>query len=1107
METKQIGNQLFSLHSFALVLILGAGAYLSHTALKSSRPSVPKTSQLESRKEAIECRLWQDPIRVVYEEIVGQRETEKENRISCIQSDIKELLTKTKYNKEKPVEIPVLLTMIRGGDSAEDYEDRLRGRQAILAALRRVDLKPENTEHISYFTEKPDASKISDGNEPKSNIIAIPYEWFSRDELALQNDVRTKANIVLLLWLRDDFFTDNPLQLLKQLTEKLNRQFDLPEEQLRPTFNVLGPTESTTLRTMLEEDFNAADNDPNNTNNDANNADNNPNMIRIYSPWSTATPAVLTYNLTKEDKSNSKTIREILKQKGFNFIRMIGTDYHLVDCLRDELSRRGVDIEDQQTHVALISEWGSFYCQAFSLIFALQKSGGGELLFGVLEEYKTPDFSNLINKVKTDKNISENFHIFQYVRGIDGKLPAKPLSKTTTSKEKPQSESQPQAEEAQGLQPQLTEAPELPTGRSQLDYIRRLARSLAERYKCPSSKGRLKAIGIVSSDVYDKLLLLHALREEFGDVIFFTTDLDARLMHHDNFKWTRNLIVASNYGLALNEYYQPLTLRFRDNYQTSLYFACLKAIELTGEPDYNVEESVKELQEQFRIPRLFEIGRDCAVDLSVEPEDFSSEQRIHPPVPIKDDVYIKRAKRYLFCIFMILFLLLLLFTYVSKNLREPLAVVFTRRKQRKEKSQKQENEQEESSSEEQIIRREHYPVFVIGSLILIIAFIIIVYNDNFRFTGERISFLKGFSVWPCEALRLIALILSVFFLMKARIDLDRNEEQIIKDFFESDCRESEYKVKPWESLREWKRKKGSMLYWKRDDLKEAWKSLRKYWSENISFYSWKQDQKGKAQDLWTEYLKRGVWSCRVIRLIPTLLIYISLCFILVWTFGAPACPYRGQISRWADTIILVPTIFLMLVLIFFVVDATQLCAKFIELLKKETDWSLTLTNLHHRIQEYLNEREIGKMEKEFDEWLDIKLIASRTEEVGKLIYYPFIVLLVMVVSRSRIFDNWDWPKSLILIFAMNMIFALYCAIRMRGSAEKARRQAIQTLQENLALIEGQDDVRSKKIRVMIDDITSIKQGAFSPFSENPVIGAILIPSGGITLLALLQVLS
>src|SRR5262249_7885803 len=71
--------------------------------------------------------------------------------------------------------------------------------------------------------------------------------------------------------------------------------------------------------------------------------------------------------------------------------------------------------------------------------------------------------------------------------------------------------------------------------------------------------------------VYDKLLLLQALRPELPDATFFTTDLDELLLPQDKLRYTRNLLVASGYGLTLTPDLQRDVLPFRSSYQTSIF--------------------------------------------------------------------------------------------------------------------------------------------------------------------------------------------------------------------------------------------------------------------------------------------------------------------------------------------------------------------------------------------------------------------------------------------------------------------------------------------------------------------------------------------------------
>ena len=48
--------------------------------------------------------------------------------------------------------------------------------------------------------------------------------------------------------------------------------------------------------------------------------------------------------------------------------------------------------------------------------------------------------------------------------------------------------------------------------------------------------------------------------------------------------------------------------------------------------------------------------------------------------------------------------------------------------------------------------------------------------------------------------------------------------------------------------------------------------------------------------------------------------------------------------------------------------------------------------------------------------------------------------------------------------------------------------------------------RAGTLKVVMNEIENIKTGAFSPFQQNPIIAAILIPSGGMGTLAVIDLL-
>jgi uncharacterized membrane protein len=107
-------------------------------------------------------------------------------------------------------------------------------------------------------------------------------------------------------------------------------------------------------------------------------------------------------------------------------------------------------------------------------------------------------------------------------------------------------------------------------------------------------------------------VILQALRPEFPDALFFTTDLDARLLHPSDQRPTRKLLVASSFGLELTDKFQGDIPPFRGTYQTATFLATQLAI--NGCEPYGGGHDCRDLP-WLREPLLFEIGQRTAVAL------------------------------------------------------------------------------------------------------------------------------------------------------------------------------------------------------------------------------------------------------------------------------------------------------------------------------------------------------------------------------------------------------------------------------------------------------------------------------------------------------------
>jgi hypothetical protein len=163
----------------------------------------------------------------------------------------------------------------------------------------------------------------------------------------------------------------------------------------------------------------------------------------------------------------------------------------------------------------------------------------------------------------------------------------------------------------------------------------------------------------------------------------------------------------------------------------------------------------------------------------------------------------------------------------------------------------------------------------------------------------------------------------------------------------------------------------------------------------------------------------------------------------------------------------------------------------------------------------------------------VRFIARVTEGAGALVYFPSLVLLLLIAARMPYFDNWGFPPLLFIVYAIPTAYILGLMATLQLAARRARATALYHLEQKLAAIEegvsppvgptkqtkgtGQAKPSAQRrqapaektraqIERMISEIEELREGAFRPFLENPIVHALLIPSGGAGMLAVLTYL-
>ena len=993
----------------ALCAALGVIIY-NQVPLTGIRPSVP---EIHERSQKISARLWQDPFQAVLDQ--AKAKDAKSSGICNIKNllwwDIQQLQSEIKEHLQKIESVTVLGVMVSG--TPYDEEIRLRHRYAVVSGLHSSGFIPEDPGHVSFISIFQSQKECKQKESQISLSTILPYEWFVS---------KNHRNLVLILWINDDVFQEKPLAKLAFLVGSLQFQIN------NPKFKVIGPAGSTTLHEMLKELQAAVDlqdifffvvgmMDNTTTGNlDLDTCDIYPDLyaimeadiysqlngLEIYSAKATADDSFLLGGDVPEGISicQGDPIAGKFKDLGITFQRTICSDRELAQVLVKELWNRGVDEDDS---IALITEWDTLYGRSFPETFKN----------ALKYEYKEGNHSSYLGSlVKTCKRlltgtVEGGVDCFSYLRTLDGKVPGEVDG---TAKKKQQING--------GTRKEEKDLPELekPMGRSQYDYLRRLTEYISELDQQPG-RGKIKAFGVLGSDFYDKYLVLQALWQRFPERIFFTTDLDARLLHPASIKYTRNLVVASGFGLQLHEKFQGDVPPFRDVYQTSIFLATRRAFR-DFHPSHQRPHQTDRLLQQTDPPnpRLFEIGKHHAIDLTEENETEKTTDPVNDPKTVQPPRLMPKLPAiHTFLIILISSLSFLLLWLLSKHVRQlakGMRQLFTK----------------------------HPEILFLALAVLIFFYYSILKSPS----EEPFSLTEGVSIWPTNILRLIAIALSWYFIFTSIGKLKNSDQELCKEFrlgeaYEADTQQSSQGV----NLQTWWRtripKYREISGWFKKCLSpiSAFNQKRK----EISLYQEircdeeqnNSQSRVSVNQAWEEYVCDGQLGFRLKPVFPLVFLYVAICFLVIILSEWPTTPARGVWSRGLNHVILLIMIFSFLTLTFFVFYTTGLCRRFVtQFLKKEPQWN------PESLDQF--QGKVGLEDSELSEWMLIQLIAKRTEVVGNLIYYPFIVWFIIFLSRLYYFDNYHAPIGLAIVIFMCALLAWACAFMLRRARQKSYEQ-------------------------------------------------------------------
>lgn len=817
----------------------------------------------------------------------------------------------------------------------------------------------------------------------------------------------------------------------------------------------------------------------------------------IASEWPAADPrqqiVVISPRATISPEALQAEVGKVVRDPQSQVIRSITSDEKLLQAIYEELDYRKLTSEG--TRIALIYESDGTYGRALESELRCD-STGSDYCF-----------------------TTENVDSYGYLRGIDGLLANE--SSTASSSANNASET---AESLLNSTNNLEE----PIGQHQYDYLRRLATEVSEK--------KYDVIGVLGTDIFDKLLVLQALRERNPDAVFFTTDLDSFMGHGAQSDWSQNLLVASafalvgpsNTGNACNQVDDDISTQrgisvppFRDSYQTSYFYSTCLALRLA---ENGRIQSRQEIEERLASKvYLYEIGRNEAVllpernagagELSNQFRDqtlisnilsliswalimspmiiiviassfglisrrpvlltiphtfqmamyLSAGSFLGVVITLSIDTYLGNSQL-LFDVWLIFNLILyavslLLLLITGINLWGRNAIRQLRLDQ-----------------DSALI----HCLFI--SLATIVTMCTLLITEIYTPGGEPVRVFTGISHWPTTLIRIQIFSASICFAIYSYSRWQLSNETL--------SRFIPHRAEAPDSVREF-----------------GW-SING-WKGKIDADNDQLKQSKHLSEIWHQYCDLGTGWKRLLRVLTKSIFLVAILFATYYWLTPQPALIR---SSYPVANLLFSNIFVLIVTftaVFMIVlgnDVTRLSATFIRALRK---YNVVCTDM--RTDEIIGDN-FGDSQLN-NSLCVLEIIAKRSEAITPLVFFPFLIIFLMIASRSTLFEGWEWSLELVIVFILFCVYFLYSAISMQREAGLARKQVLATLgalPRTGKFWELDKSIRDEKeahIKAASDHVSNLNRGAFVVWYKHPLFQSLALPTSGTSGLFLLQYLS
>ncbi len=389
---------------------------------------------------------------------------------------------------------------------------------------------------------------------------------------------------------------------------------------------------------------------------------------------------------------------------------------------------------------------------------------------------------------------------------------------------------------------------------------------------------------------------------------------------------------------------------------------------------------------------------------------------------------------------------------------------------------------------------------------------------------EPFAPMSGISAWPSQLLRTLVLVLLPWFLDRAWNRCLGAGDFTGERFFPS-CSPTHRHFRPPINAARWRwrwKQLGKML---KPEFKLIWRSLVTYGQTRrrrlervflaITLWFWNPqlvwthnrrignvDSRVDGRRLWlAHFLLLRNWP-RLWRLLSWVVFTVTIVAAIAWMLGYdwPETPVRGLDDRFLVSLTKWVAVGGTLVLLIVVTNAAVLTCRLIYIMKqgrtiypRETVERFA-AELGPRVPAGAPSYHPNSL---FDPWIDVKFMAAHTARINPLIVLPCVLLGLLIIARSRVFDNWG-SGLVLVVLGCYLLWAVAMAAVLNVGAEMARRKALEEMERDLRWLKGSGPAYkelSDQFPSLIAQVREMREGAFAPFFEQPLVRAIMVPLG------------